>query len=349
MIDKDPESDVRKSYTGVALTGLLLILTFLLLLLVIVNSAPTDQVQQTSLPSRLPWIVWIFTTRRSAFVYETLVAGMLGAYLGELSRIADVKARANSPEYTLHFRGALFLGGTAAIVTGVLLPLVVLDKFEGQGINSWTLVAAGGIAGNLARGSFSRAESTITRLLASFESRFDRTTISESVKTGIQEAFAVPQPINYEGFLAMDVTRSNESVIAPAEKDGNVARLQRGEPFELRVQFASEKSLNGSLEHGIVKPISIRGGDDQPQAVPFRLLVDFGFVEVAPEERIVTVPRRGPSAIERFTFLVPVEHVLGSLDNSLSPHSRFQPEICVSIYQHARYFDSVVLPVTIRT
>jgi hypothetical protein len=273
---------------------------------------------------------------------------MLGAYLGEISRSADVTATAKSPEYTVHFRAALFLGGTAAIVTGVVLPLVVFDSFEGPGINSWTLVAAGGVAGNLARGAFSRMESTIARLLTSFESRFDRTTISESVKTGIHEAFAVPQPINYEGFLAADVTRSNESVIAKVEEDGRVAQVRHGEAFELRVQFAPEKSIKGFSEYAVVKPISIRGFDDTPPTVTFRLLVDFGFVDVPPEERVLTMPRHGPSALEKFVFSVPIKQVPDRLDGSVAPHEGFQPEICVSVYQHSRYFDSVVLPVVLQ-
>jgi hypothetical protein len=356
MIEGTTDPSKRQSYAGTIWTGILLSLSFVLLLILIVNSpptlivnsAPTDQTPSAPLrPGWMPWIVWAFTTRRSAFVYETLIAGMLGAYIGEISRLNDIKAGATSSEYSLHFRTALFLGGTAGIVVGVLLPLVVFNNFEGPGINSWTLVAAGGISGNLARGAFSRIETTIAKLLSNFESRFDSTKISESVRTGIHDAFAVPQPINYEGFVAIDVTRSNESVISQPEQYGDLARLQRGETFELRIQFGSERSIEGFSMQRVVKSISIRGCDDQPQTVQFRLFVDFGFVDVPPEERIMTVPRSGVSAIETFGFLVPVARQQNGLDKSVSPRERPQTEISVSIYQQAHFFESVVLPVTI--
>jgi hypothetical protein len=341
------ERSPQRSYAGIVLTGLVLSLAFILLLLIIVNLPITEAAESTTEAGFWDQIRWIFTTRRSNFLYEILLAGMLGAYLGEIVRIAGITPPAEPPISALQFEAALFLGGAAAITSAVLIPLVVLGRFEGPDINSWTLVAVAGIIGNRARDAFSRIENTIAHLLASFEPHLDTAKISESVKTSIHEAFAVPPPVNYEGFLAMDVTHSNESVVGSEETNARVARLRRGEMFELRVQFAPDSPLMG---RGVIKAIRVRGGDDQ-QIVPFRLLVDFGFVEVFPEERRVSVPRRSASAMETFNFVVPLlegkSPPPGRGHSESTPPEVRRPEISVSVYQHARYFDSLVLPVTV--
>jgi hypothetical protein len=171
--------------------------------------------------------------------------------------------------------------------------------------------------------------------------------IIEFLDYKFQEIFAVPQPvINYEGYLIINVTRFNlmQSVIACVENDGCVAELERGGQFELSVQFTPHKPLTETPQLGIAKFISIRGGDTQPQTVSFRLFVDFGFVEIPPEERIIPVPAYRASTIERFPFLVPfVER-----ETSVPPEISLRPEICVSVYQQTRYFDSCVLPVAVQ-
>ena len=285
-------------------------------------------------------------SRRSFFIYATLLAGMLGAYISEISRLGEVREGVEPGDFFVRFVAALFLGGSTSVLIGVLLPLVVLDKFEGPGINSWTLVAAGGIAGHFASGVLSRADSAVARLLASFESRFDKTTISESVRTGITEALSVPAPTNYEGFFAADVTRFDESVVRRSEEGTAMAWLKHGEAYNLRVQFSADRSLFEWANRGVAKALTIRQGNDEPKTVAFRLFVDFGLVDVPPVERVVTVPRKGAAAVETFSFSVPA-HTITSTERSGPSVSKYRPEMSVSVYQQGRYFDSLVLAIAL--
>jgi hypothetical protein len=334
-----PTSTVPSS---IVLIGLALSLCFIFLLLVIVNSA-ADAKTAAADESR-PF--WMFFTRRSFFVYETVLAGMLGAYLGEIFQIGGLKTEAELRAYGQRFFVALFLGGAAAIVVGVLFPLVVLGEFEGNKINSWTLVAAAGIAGNRARDAFSQVDAVLARLLANFEPNIDGTAISKSVKVGVQEAFAIPPPVQYVGLAAANVFRNNESVLT-VEGEARSARLEHGADFELRVNFVPSPSALGTSFRGISKPVAIREGESQP-VVSFRLLVDFGFIALPLEERAVAVPANAASTVETFKFSVPfLEETSASVADSSVP-SR-QREISVSIYQHTRYFDTIIIPVDMPT
>ncbi len=329
------------AHLSIIVVGLVLSLCFIVLLLVIVNSS----VGAPAVLSDPGNPFWLFATRRSFFVYETVLAGMLGAYLGEIFQIGGFKTEAELRAYGQQFFVALFLGGASAVVVGVLFPLVVLGKFEdGDKINSWTLVAAAGIAGNRARGAFAQVDAVIARLLADFEPNIDSAAISKSVKAGVQEAFAVPPPVKYEGLAAVNVLRNNESVL-DGEGNAKYARLEHGYEFELRVNFAPNKSALGPNFYGVFKSIAIREGDDEP-VVPFRLTIDFGFIELPLAERNIAVPTNAASAVESFKFTVPyLEPGAATDDSSPSRH----PEISVSIYQNTRYFDTIVIPTDVRT
>jgi hypothetical protein len=347
----------KSTHLYILLVGLLLSACFIFFLLIIVNSALNFSENHISAapagfaPNVSPHET--FTTRRSYFVYETLLAGMLGAYLGEIFQIGTLKTDAELRAYGQRFMAALFLGGAAAIVVGVLFPLVVLGMFEGEKINSWTLVAAAGIAGNRARDAFSQVENVIARLLANFEPHLDNAAISESVKVGLQEAFAGPLPVKYHGLIATDVTGYNESVIL-SDGDTRIARLEYDREYELRVQFAVDESLLYTVRRGVLKTISIRDGDDQAM-VPFRLLVDFGFISLPPEERMIMAPSKGASGVETFFFKVPsqsprVDEEAGAHSGGPTPsEARLRPEISITIYQQLRYFDTVVLPFVVPT
>jgi hypothetical protein len=182
--------------------------------------------------------------------------------------------------------------------------------------------------------------------------------MKESVVDGVRDVLAIREPVNYEGVIALDIARFNESAIGWEKPDGRVARLQRGEAYELHVQFAPDKLLIGSPARGVVKSIDIRDGDDQPKMIPFRLLVDFGFIELSPEERTVTVPRDRASTVELFPFSVPSAKqqsssysadVTAAVGGRLPPDERLQPEISVSVYQHGRYLETCVLPIAVPT
>jgi hypothetical protein len=317
--------------------GFLLSLAFVILLLIIVNAPPGDDVEPNIKTSPNPQLFW---TRRSQFVYETLLAGLLGAYIAELFRIHTIQSIRELSEYGQQFMAALFLGGSAAMGVGVLFPLVVLGRFEGTGINSWTLVAAGGLAGYRARSALSHLSNVITHML----SRFDTMEISRSIKEGMQEVLAQPLPVRYDGFLAVDVTRSNESVIIEGDPGDKIARLERGKEFAVQVQFAHDKIQLGAPGRGIVRPINVQDGDDSPASAPFRLLVDFGFAEVPPAERIVDAPRRTESKVESFAFTVPESSQEARASQEASSPRYLDLGISVSVYQRNRFFDACVLP-----
>jgi hypothetical protein len=344
--EKSSERDESSVDFQILVMGLLLSLLFILLLLIIVNSPHIPSELQGAASDSATRSGGAFFTRRSYFVYETLLAGMLGAYLGEIFQIGGRKTKDELRTYRQRFWAALFLGGAAAIVVGVLFPLVVLGEFEGREINSWTLVAAAGLAGNRARNVLSQVEDAISRLLTNFNPRFNEAAISNSVKTGLQEALAAPPPIKYQGFVAIDVFNSNGSVTS--FDDGiKTAQLKPGSQFELRVQFAPTESELSAL-NGESRPIAIREGDELP-LVPFRLFVDFGLIALRPEERTIDVPHRGVSGVEIFTFTVPVsaQLPLAVATDSPSLKDEVRGEINVSIYQHARYFDTVALRIVV--
>ncbi len=331
-------------FSIILVTGVVLSLSFIFLLLIIVNSPAATQ---SALSEGGQW-VRTFLTRRSLFVYETALAGMLGAYIGELSQIGALKTETELRAYGQRFFVALFLGGAAAIVVGVLFPLVVLGDFEGDKINSWTLVAASGIAGNRARDAFSQVEGVIRRLLADFEPTIDSVAISNSVKAGVQEAFAVPPPIRYEGLAAADVLRNNESVI-DVETGRATLALGYGTEFELTVRFVPSQSQLGAYFRGLFKTISIRDGSSQ-SAVPFRLLVDLDFGSPPLAERSLLVPVNAVSSLETFTFNVPISESQAQIPaEDQGQEQSPRREIVVSIYQHTRYFDAIVIPVELRT
>ena len=321
----------RPLHLKIVLVGCALSFAFILLLLIIVNSSPTPDTANTAVLD-LSGIISLLKTRRSYFVYETLLAGMLGAYISEIFHIGSMKTDAELSGHSLQFGVSLFVGGAAAIIVGVLFPLVVLGRFEGAEINSWTLVAASGLAGNRSRAALSQVETVLGRLLASFEPHLDAA-ISDTVRVGVQEALAVRPPVRYDGFVAADIMRSNESVW---RSDSAVAQLEPGAQFELIVQFAPDKQRLGSAARGVVKTITISEGESQ-SSVPFRLLVDFGFVELAPEERTIVVPRSAPSEVQTFTFMAP--------SDSRYSEGRQPREISVSVYQYTRYFESCLLPI----
>jgi hypothetical protein len=320
----------------ILLFGLQLSIAFILLLLIIVNA--DEPVDSSS------YLRSIFLTRRSYFLYETLIAGLLGAYLGEIFRLSTTGTRGEQLERGGRFAATLFLGGAAAIVVGVLFPLVVLGQFEGPKINSWTLVLAGGIAGNQARSALSKVEDVIARMLASFHPSLDTTVIADSVTAGVQKAFAGPEPVKYQGFVAMNVVRNHESVLKSDANGSRIASLQRNEPIEVEVQFATKEMEFGPIRSGIIRPLNVSRGDETSALVPFRLLVDFGFAELAPVEREITVPRNGKSLVETFAFTVPEPKVTS---DPTKPEDQFPSQISVSVYQHSRYFDSCVVSTSV--
>ena len=315
-------------HSWIIVIGVLLSLAFIVLLLVIVNS-PTD-IQNMASEANRP--LWFWFSRRSYFVYETVLSGMLGAYLGEIFQIGGLKTEIELRAYGQRFIAALFLGGAAAVVVGVLFPLVVLGEFEGRGINSWTLVAAAGIAGNRARDAFSQVESVIARLLADFEPNIDSAAISRSVKAGVQEAFAVPPPVKYQGLAAADVFRSNESVIT-SKSDQKFAELMRGSEFELKVYFAADSGTLGTTFEGWSKSIAIREGDSHAM-VPFRLQIDFGFIALPLAERDILVAAQGTLSVETFKFTVPL------LETPTSPADKVSTPKATSAKSASRYINT---------
>ena len=340
---KEAETGAKHTVpSSIVLTGFALSLYFIALLLVIVNSSGKSKAATND--ESHPF--WMLFTRRSFFVYETVLAGMLGAYLGEIFQIGKFKTEAELEAYRQRFFVALFFGGAAAIVVGILFPLVVLGQFEGSAINSWTLVAAAGIAGNRARDAFSQVDAVLARLLENFEPNFDSTAISKSVTVGVKEAFATPPPVQYEGLAVINILRNNESVINANGKSIS-AELTYSEPFELKVNFVPSLSALAPSFRGVSRSLAIREGESQP-FVPFRLSVDFGFAELPLAERTIAVPVDGVSGVETFKFDVPIRPppATPSPDSSVPVRQR---EITVSIYQHTRYFDTIAIPVVLPT
>lgn len=316
--------DPARRELQIAVLGLQLSLFFLILLLIIVNMDGHDS------PS-------IFLTRRSYFVYETLLAGVLGAYLSEISRRASTELPRDMPGRNGRFATVLLLGGAAGIIVGVLFPLVVLGQFEGPNINSWTLVVAGGIAGNQARSALSQVEEVIARMLDGFRPNMDTAAIVDSVKVGVKQAFAGPELVKYEGFISMDVVENRESLV---RSDGQMkfAFLPHEALLEVRVQFAPKEADFDYPSSGVIKHIDIAKGSESA-LVPFRLLVDFGFAELAPVEREVAISRYSKSQVETFPFTIPVP----ARRSEATTEEQFPSQISVSVYQHSRYFDSCII------
>lgn len=324
-----------------AIAGLTLICGFIVLLIIIVNTPEAMDAASTFEQ---------FWTRRSLLVYETLLAGMLGAYISEIFRLGAVK----DPDLGQNWRAllvALFLGACAAIMVGVLFPLVILGRFEGNAINSWTLVAAAGIAGNRARSALSEVELAVARLLEGLAPQIDQAALSQSVKAGLQEVLNQKPPVKYEGYVAVDVTTHNESVLTDQGQQERIARLDPGREYSIQVQFAPERGSLAALNTAVIKALNIREGEEAATA-SFRVLVDFGFVGIAPVERLIDAPRRRASVMETFAFTAPeappeISSELPSGD-SRKPPPPLQPGVSVSIYQNARFFEACVMPIVLR-
>jgi hypothetical protein len=331
-----------RSAAAFAMAGLTLIVSFIVLLIIIVN---TPEAADTAAQSTFEQ----FRTRPSLLVYETLLAGMLGAYISEIFGLGAGEAP-DSGQYLRALLGALFLGACAAIVVGVLFPLVILGRFEGKEINSWTLVAAAGIAGNRARSALAEIELRVQRLLEGLAPRIDQAALSQSVKAGLQEVLSQKLPVKYDGYVAVDITANNESVLQRGDQEERLVRLERGRNYSIQVQFAPDRNSWTAFDKAMVKAINIREGEEAATA-PFRVLVDFGFVGIAPAERLIEAPRHGASTVEVFAFTVPrAESQISyeTLPSDIPQPPPLQPGVSVSIYQNTRFFEACVMPIVLQ-
>jgi hypothetical protein len=238
----------------------------------------------------------------------------------------------------------LILGGFAALFVGVLIPLVLLGRYEGDNINTWLLVTLGGLAGYRARDALSGLDRRIASLLEGFAPEIDQSALAETVRAGVHEAFTPPTPIDYHGLVNIDVTDGVDSVISEES-----AQLQSGKEYQLKIQFhPNEVFADTASFQGITCPIHING-TSEPSSIPFRVLVDFGFARLPAEEREIVAERYVSSKIESFTFNVPElravqlgDEAASSIQEATRPRN-----INVSIYQQNRFCTTCTLNINV--
>jgi hypothetical protein len=155
---------------------------------------------------------------------------------------------------------------------------------------------------------------------------------AEIVEAGIKRALAPRTPVNYNGFVMVRLlTQSAQSAL----HDGN-ATIHAGEAYRLIVTLTNSDAMPAQQDV-LSQPIVIDGGSAAGE-VPMTLRVDFGFIELAPEQRSIQVPAAGTSKDEVFNFSVP--HLKDDDEISRSP-----VVMVVAVYQYDLLYNS--LPVSL--
>ncbi|MDI5929028.1 hypothetical protein [Rhizobium leguminosarum] len=347
------QPDSSKRHAGsILLIGLSLSLVFFVILIILLNhggsASPPADGDASAYPQdilgeyNIPDVIRYFFSIHSLYCYEVIIAGMIGSFLQEVSGTNIGQNGSDSRRLLL----SLFFGAALAVVGGILLPQAIGRPNAGPYFHSWTLVLIGGFAGAQSRRFFGGTEATLAKLLEKYSAPIDAQEISKAVTTEIKDAFALPQAVNYEGYVNVDIVKIGHSIIS----DGK-ATLTLGTEYKVNISF------NENSEHGSAagKLLRISGGVDD-SLVPLRLVVDFGFVRLPPQEREIEIPRYGPANVV-VPFVTPVVNKTETINGLTEDETKIeilesaqqQKEVSVIIYQHSRFVEIQAIPFEVST
>src|SRR5258707_12249408 len=248
----------------------------------------------------------VFVSKAAFVVYGVLLAGVLGSYLQYLMvRFKADRTNLESTDSLADLGSQLLVGASAAFVAAILLPSALFaesaERLLGGSVNIWALLILGGAVGYRSRNVLGELAEVTSRLLAQIGQPFGaevREQISQSVRSGVQDAMAPPKLINYDGFVVVNIVATDSrsqpnpaaSTDTPFPSDGaalpvpgggvinsdGVAKLSSGQRYLLEVLFtSSEPALTQiSSSQPLFNHFPVEGGIAQ-SPIPFRLHLHF--------------------------------------------------------------------------